>query len=852
MSERLPIDDVLPALVTALTDSTRAVLHAPPGAGKTTRVPLALLPHIDGRIIMLEPRRLAARAAATWMARTLGESVGDTVGYRVRLDSRISTRTRVEVVTEGVLARMLLDDPGLDGVALVIFDEFHERSIHADTALALTLQVQALLRPDLRLLVLSATLDVDPVVRLLDTAPDAGIDRTRDVDAPEAAAATAPVIRSEGRAWPVSTVYLDRRIEGHIEAAVAHSTVRAHDAHAGDILVFLPGAAEIRRTAEHLGNAGLPAATRVMPLYGDLPQDAQDRAIAPSAPGSRRIVLATGIAETSLTIDGVRVVVDSGLMRVPRFSPRTGMSRLVTVPVSRAAADQRRGRAGRLGPGVCYRMWTEGEHAALLAHRPPEILDADLTSLALELAAWGTKSPAELQWIDPPPQAAYAQALELLRELDAIDAGGSITSHGTAMVALGAHPRIAHMLLESQAMGCAAAACDIAALLEERDILRAHDTAADPDIRLRLPLIHGDTAAPPGHYVDRAALQRVRTAARRWHQRLRTAGPSHDIADECAALLIAFAYPDRLAIRRGGRGSFVLRGGSGAIVDAGFNLAGEEMIVAAELGGHGRSARVFRGVPITRSSVESAFAAHIRTSSSIEYDATAGKVVATETTRLGALMMERRPLHDPDPGTVADALVAAVRRHGAGILSWTRDAESLRARLAFLNHHDPDAWPAVSGDALSASAGEWLPQWLPDSRGDALRRVNMSDVLLSIAGWERSTDIDRLAPTHVQVPSGSRIAIDYSDPAAPILAVRLQEMFGAAETPAIADGRVPLTLHLLSPARRPVQVTRDLASFWQGAYFDVRRDLRGRYPRHYWPDDPLVAEPTRRARPRGR
>jgi ATP-dependent helicase HrpB len=842
LQPRLPIEDVLPALMQALAAHTRVVLHAPPGAGKTTRVPLALLASIPGRIIVLEPRRLAARAAAGWMARTLGEEVGGTVGYRIRFDARVGPRTRVEIVTEGVLTRMLQHDPALEGVGLVVFDEFHERSIHADTALALALQAQSVLRPDLRLLVMSATLDVDAVVALLDSAAQAN---ARDVAAPT------PVIHSEGRAYPVETVYLDRRIEGHIEAAVAGAAARAHDRHNGDILVFLPGIAEIRRTAEHLMHADLPDSTSVIPLYGDLQQAEQDRAIAPSPKGRRKIVLATSIAETSLTIEGVRVVIDSGLMRVPRFSPRAGMTRLATVPVSHAAADQRRGRAGRLGPGVCFRMWTAGDHGALLAHRPPEILEADLAPLALELAAWGVIDPHELRWIDPPPAAAYAQAHELLRELDALDDSGSLTEHGSALAKLGAHPRISHMLLRADALDCTAAACDLAALLGERDILRARHGPADPDVRLRLPLLQGDARPPLGHRVDHAALQRVRAAARHWRQRLRVR-TSADRGDDCVSVLLSFAYPDRIALQRGTRGRFVLRTGGDAAIDVHHTLAGEEMIVAAELGGHGRSTRVFLAAPIDRAAVEMHFAAQIETVTIVEYDSATARARAAAVRRLGAIVLSEHAARDVAPGALTDALLDAVRRHGPGILPWSDQARALRQRLAFLHHHEPGSWPDMSDEALSATIETWLSPWLADAaRGDALQRVDMTEALLALAGWQRRTDVERLAPAHIDVPSGSRIAIDYSDPAAPVLAVRLQEMFGAPDTPRIADGRVPLTLHLLSPARRTVQVTRDLASFWRSTYFDVRKDLRGRYPKHYWPDNPLEAEATRRTRPRG-
>ncbi|HEX6307054.1 MAG TPA: ATP-dependent helicase HrpB [Longimicrobiales bacterium] len=832
--EPLPIDEVLPALLAALRSHPRVVLQAPPGAGKTTRVPLAALRAQvtgSGRIIVLEPRRLAARAAAGYMARLLGEAVGETVGYRIRLESRVGPRTRIELVTEGVLTRMLQDDPSLDGVGLVIFDEFHERSIHADTALAFALEAQALLRPDLRLLVMSATLDTAAVAALLDDAP---------------------IIRSEGRAWDVDTIYLDRRVSGPMESAVAARTLHAHDLHDGDILVFLPGAAEIRRTEERLHEAGLPAQTHVRSLYGDLPQQEQDRAIAPSPRGERKIVLATSIAETSLTIEGVRVVIDSGLMRGPRFSPRTGMTRLETAQVSRAAADQRRGRAGRLGPGVCYRMWTEGDHAALLAHRPPEILEADLAPLALQLAAWGVDGPEKLRWIDEPPAASYAQARELLHELDAIDASGRLTEHGRAMSRLAAHPRIAHMLLRAQAMECTAVAADIAALLGERDILRAPGSAADPDIRLRLPLLRDRAPVPHGHTVDRAALHRARRESRHWRQRLRVRDAGN-AADDCTPILLAFAYPDRIGRQRGGRGRFVLRAGTAAELDAAHALAAADMIVAAELGGSGRTARVFLAAAIEREDVERHFASWIGTKAEVTYDADADAVRAVTARTLGAIVLDEKSAHDVDPTAVRGAVLDVVQRTGVPALPWTDTARGVRARLAFLHTLEPDDWPDVSDAALAGTLDAWLAPWIDgNARTRVLGSVDLARALLALAGWPAAAELERLAPTHIEVPSGSRIAIDYSDPTAPVLPVRLQEMFGAADTPRIGGGRVPLTLHLLSPARRPVQVTRDLASFWRTTYFDVRKDLRGRYPKHYWPDDPLEAEPTRRTRPRGR
>ncbi|HYH78742.1 MAG TPA: ATP-dependent helicase HrpB [Longimicrobium sp.] len=825
----LPIEAVLPALAAALREGRSAVLQADPGAGKTTIVPLALVdePWLAGRkLVMLEPRRLAARAAASRMAQLLGERVGDTVGFRVRMETRVGPRTRIEVVTEGVLTRMLQHDPALEGVGIVIFDEFHERSLHADLGLALTLQSRAVLRDDLRVLVMSATLAVGPVAALL---------------------GGAAAIRGEGRVHPVDTRWLPRKTEGRMEPVAARAIIRALDAEGGDVLVFLPGAGEIRRVEEMLAEDGIPPDTRVMPLFGNLAQEAQDEAIRPSPPGRRKVVLATSIAETSLTIEGVRVVVDSGLMRVPRFSPRTGMTRLETVPVSRASADQRRGRAGRLGPGVCLRLWTEAEDAALQPYRPPEILEADLAPLALELAGWGVADPAELQWLDPPPAAAFAQARELLAELGALDASGAATAHGRAMAALPLHPRLAHMLLRAKEMRLGATACDLAALLTERDILRGDGRAPDADVRLRLAALRRERGA--GHSVDHAALHRVTAEARELRRGL--GAPAGEADDDAAGVLLALAYPDRIAQRRPGGGArYLLRNGRGAAFPEPQSLSAEPYLVAAELDDAGREGRIIIAAPVDLADVERHFAEQIVTEESVAWDDAAGAVRARRTERLGALVLHEAALADPDPQQIAAALVDAVRREGVGALPWSKAAAQLRERIGFLHAHDA-SFPDTSDAALLAGMDEWLaPHLFGMRKMDEVRRVDLVAVLEGMLAWEQRRRLDEWAPTHVDVPSGSRIPIDYADPAAPVLAVRLQEVFGWTETPRIAGGRVPLTLHLLSPAHRPVQVTRDLASFWRTGYFDVKKDLKGRYPKHYWPDDPLVAEATARAKPR--
>jgi ATP-dependent helicase HrpB len=828
ISTDLPIEGILPGLLAALRAGTSAVLQAPPGAGKTTRVPLALLgePWLGGqKIVMLEPRRLAARAAAERMARMLGERAGDTAGYRIRMETRVGPRTRIEVVTEGVLTRILQSDPALEGIGIVIFDEFHERSLHADLGLALTLQSRALLRDDLRVLVMSATLDGGPVAALL---------------------GGAPLVTSEGRAHPVETRFLPRRTEERVEAVVARKTAEALEREEGDVLVFLPGAGEIRRVEERLGEAGLPSSVRVMPLYGNLAQEAQDEAIRPSPPGRRKVVLATSIAETSLTIEGVRVVVDGGLMRVPRFSPRTGMTRLETVPVSRASADQRRGRAGRLAPGVCYRLWTEAEDAALAPFRPPEILEADLAPLALELAAWGTADPAELPWLDPPPAAAYAQARALLAELGALDAAGAVTPHGRRMAALPLHPRLAHMLLMAKEMGEGPTACALAALLGERDVLRGEGGPPDADVRLRLEALRGGRGASS---VDRGALHRVSAEARDLRRQLSI--PSGDGDDDTAGLLLAFAYPDRVAQRRAGPGArYLLRNGRGAALGGGQSLSAEPWIVAAELDDAGREGRILLAAPVDPAEVERHFAEQIVRETEIAWDDATGAVRARRVERLGALTLRERPLADPDPEAIAAALVEAIGRAGIATLPWTKAARQLQERISFLHRFDP-AFPDASDAALAETLAEWLgPHLYGLRKRDEVQRTDLAAVLEGMLTWEQRRALDEQAPTHMTVPSGSRIPVDYSDPAAPVLAVRLQEVFGWTETPRIAGGRVPLTLHLLSPAHRPVQVTRDLASFWKTGYFDVRKDLKGRYPKHYWPDDPLVAEATSRAKPR--
>lgn len=863
MHQHLPIDEVLPSLRRALSERTGAVLVAEPGAGKTTRVPLALLeePWLQGeRILMLEPRRIAARSAARFMAQALGEKVGETVGYRVRLDTQVSAKTRVEVITEGILTRMLQDDPSLDGVGLLIFDEFHERHLHADLGLALAIESQAVLRDDLRILVMSATLEAGPVSGML---------------------GGAPIVESRGRSYPVDTHYLTRRDDARLEQKVARTVITALARHEGDMMVFLPGAGEIRRVEEALTEAlraqSLEGRVNIAPLYGQLSPQAQDAAIAPSGNGSRKVVLATAIAETSLTVEGVRVVIDSGLMRVPRFSPRTGMTRLETMPVSRSSADQRRGRAGRLGPGVCYRLWTEQEQAQLSAHGTPELLDADLAPLALELAVWGAEAAA-LQWLTPPPVPALNQAADLLKQLGALTAAGALTPHGRLLARSGLHPRFAHMIVQSAPLGLGQTACQLAALLGERDIVRSGlgTGPSSPDLRLRMEMLiqaeGGGKQRLAGRVaqaqVDAAAIQRIREQSEQY-MRIFEIGADKETCSEPAqksiavtlqdeaqawSLLAAFAYPDRIAERRAD-GRYLLRNGRGAAFSqaaaANSPLAQAPYLVALHLDDQGADGRILLAAPIERSMLEQHFAADMAREAHIAWDRTTKSVRARERVRLGALTLKDAQHPAPDADEVLRALLQGIAQEGLALLPWTKHARQLQARLQFMHGHWPD-WPDARDEALLAALEEWLgPHIYGMKSRDDLQKLNVSAVLESMLPWDMRQQLEQEAPTHLVVPSGSRIAIDYSDPERPVLAVRLQEVFGLKETPHVAMGKVPLTLHLLSPAQRPVQVTQDLASFWKTTYFDVKKDLKGRYPKHYWPDDPHEAIATRRTKPQG-
>jgi ATP-dependent helicase HrpB len=815
MRAMLPVHEVIPELKQALVRGTGAVLVAPPGAGKTTVAPLELLDEpwlAGGKIIVLEPRRLAARAAAERMAKTLGETAGETIGFRVRMQSKVSARTRIEVVTEGVFTRMILADPELAGVGCVIFDEFHERSLDADLGLALARDAQAVLREDLRLLVMSATLDGAAVARLL---------------------GEAPVIESQGRAYPVDTRYLGRDDRLRLEDQVVRAVERALAEETGSVLVFLPGQGEIRRTAERLAERVRRPDVDIDPLYGALTPAEQDRAIGPAPAGRRKVVLATSIAETSLTIEGVRVVVDCGQARVPRFDPASGLTRLATVRVSRAAADQRRGRAGRTEPGVCYRLWDEAETRALPAFADPEMLEADLSGLALDLARWGAPDPAGLAFLDPPPATAFKEARALLRRLEALDGKGVLTAHGRALADMPLPPRLAHMVLKAAASGQAGRAARIAALVTERGL-----GGRDVDLRHRLD----------GLERDRSPRARdARALADRWAGLSGRAGRAEPISE---GLLLAFAYPERIARARGPLGEFQLVSGRGAFLEATDALARETWLAVAELGGGDRRDRILLAAPLDEAELVAAFADQLETEDRLE-ESGGGRLRVKRITRLGRLAVREQVDDNPDPALIAAALAERVRRDGVGGLPWGEAARTLRERAAFLRQYD-DSWPDLSDAALVAQLDDWLTPLLMGVRSLAALKPEVLDgALRTLVPWERQRELEAAAPPRWTAPTGNSFAIDYAADGGPRVEVRVQEVFGLATHPSIAAGRVPLTLALLSPAHRPIQTTKDLPGFWSGSWKEVRADMRGRYPRHVWPEDPANTAPTTRAKPRG-
>ncbi|WP_243374459.1 ATP-dependent helicase HrpB [Microvirga solisilvae] len=813
----LPIDAVLGSLTESLQARANAVLVAPPGAGKTTRVPLVLLdePWVKGgKIIVLEPRRLAARAAAERMAQTLGEQVGETVGLRVRLGSKISRRTRIEVVTEGVFARMILDDPSLDGIAAVLFDEFHERSLDADLGLALALDAQGGLREDLRLLVMSATLDGARVAKLIG-----------DV----------PVIESEGRAYPVETRYLGRDPNRRIEEQVADAVTRALRAESGSVLVFLPGQREIRRVETILRERVTDPAVDIAPLYGALDRGEQDLAVSPAKAGRRKVVLATSIAETSLTIEGVRVVIDSGLARVPIYEPNIGLTRLETVRVSRAAADQRRGRAGRMEPGVSYRLWEEAATGAFEAFARPEILAADLAPLLLDCAAWGVADPTSLAFLDPPPAPALKEARTLLQQLDALDEEGRITDTGRRLRDLPLPPRLARMVLVAGESGQARDAADLAAVLVERGL--GGDMV---DLTERVEHFRRDRSR---------RAEDMRRMAEGWAKRETGAAKSEP---RSLGALLTLAYPDRLAKARGKPGEYLMANGRGASMEAHERLAKEPYLAIAEISGGAASARILAAAPVAIEEIEAAFGEHIDQKDEVTFDRQAKALRARGVRRLGALVFNERPLKVPATEEAARALADGLMSLGLDALPWSKALAQWRERVMFLRKAEGDEWPDLSDEALVATAAEWLAPHLVGKAGlNDIGADLLSEAVRSLLPWNLQRRLDAEAPTHIEVPTGSQIAIDYRGEEGPVLAVRVQELFGLDKHPTIAAGRVPLILHLLSPAQRPIQITRDLPGFWRGSWAAVRADMRGQYPKHPWPDDPVTAPPTRRAKPRG-
>lgn len=835
----LPIDTILPELVAACRTHQNVILHAPPGAGKTTRVPLALLdliPASGGRILMLEPRRIAAVSAARWMAACCGEEAGQTVGYTIRFESRLSPATRIEVVTEGVLTRRIQNDPLLEGVAMVIFDEFHERSINTDLGLALCRDVQRQVRPDLKLLAMSATLDTGPLSTLL---------------------GGAPVVSSPGRAWPVEDVWLDVR-HGSLVDRMTAAVFRAVRERDGDILAFLPGAGEIRSCAGRLTEAGIASfGVAVCQLYGDLPFEEQQRAVRPGA--GRKVVLATSIAETSLTIDGVRVVIDCGLSRRLRHDPASGMNRLVTVRASRASADQRRGRGGRQGPGTCYRLYGEHSCRAMTPFTPPEIMEADLAPLMLELAAWGSGVDG-LEWLDPPPPASASVARQLLMQLGALDTGGVITPAGRRMARYPLHPRLAALLEAARRLGSPGLGCDLAALAAERDIVRggANRTptrCGGSDLEERLDALRAwrsGTAIPAS--VDRAALSAVDRVAR---QLMRLSGGqeaplSVDEGTLIPRLMLA-AYPDRIAqARRGGESRYLLSSGRGAQLSPRSSAHGAGLLIAMDVDAGGSvEGMIHRAVPIDGSVIRSERPDLVAVVSEVVWDEAEKRVKGFREERVGAVVLSSSVIR-PDDGQALSVIRAAVSDSRLGLLDMNDAVRVLQNRVALLRSCMPqDGWPDISDNHLLETLDEWLTPGLSGIR--TARDLAALDVAVRVRGildYRRQRMLDELAPTHIDVPSGSRIRIEYGGEGEAVLAVKLQEMFGLAETPRIAAGRVPLLLHLLSPAGRPLQVTRDLKGFWDGAYHQVKKEMKGRYPRHPWPDDPWSAVPTRRAKQR--
>ncbi len=832
--QNLPIHQVIPEIITALSEHNRLILQAPPGAGKTTAVPIALLdePWLNGRqIIMLEPRRLAARNAAARMAQLQGEKVGKTVGYQIRADRCISEKTKILVVTEGILTRMLQSDPALENTALVIFDEFHERNLHGDLALALALQSQELLRNDLKIMVMSATLNTEAISKLLENAP---------------------LISSEGCSFPVENIYLDHKTPHpsaiRLSGIIAKRVDDVMRNEGGSILIFLPGVKEIKNIEKKLHEILKTDNVIIAPLYGDMNKQAQDAAITPCKEGQRKIVLATNIAETSLTIEGITVVIDSGLQRVSTFNSGSGMNRLHTVTIAQDSATQRSGRAGRLSPGRCYRLWHE--HRQLTRHMAPEILTSDLAPMMLELANWGVNKIDELHWLDLPTPSAIEHARELLRELGALK-GTKITEHGKAMLSLGTHPRLAHMILKAVTINCGETACLIAALLSEKDIFTG-SAKRSADLSERMAVLQEHCS---GSHVDKGAYKRVMSTASEFRKKLKKTEPEQTIAADTVGILLGFAYPDRIAkCRDVQNGRYLLSGGKGAVLTTEDGLFGEPYLVIADLDAAQTDARIFTAATITKAVIEEQFGELITKERLTKWNDEAERVEVREVTKLGAIILDEHPVQNIDNSDIATALLRAIKERGLDTLEWSKEAFALRQRINFLNYHgkkDPNTAKIINDlpDFSDAWLLDHLDIWLlPHLKGiknfKACRRLNTHPMLLGMLSWEQQQRIDKLAPPRLKVPSGSKVLLNYENPASPVLAVRLQELFGMLDTPLLINGTVPVTIELLSPAHRPMQVTKDLKSFWKTTYHEVRKELRGKYKKHYWPDDPLTAQAT--------
>ncbi len=831
----LPIEQSLPELRRSLTNRTRVVLRAPPGTGKTTLAPPSLLDELwlaGRKILMLEPRRLAARSAARRIAQNTGTELGKLAGYRTRTDTVVGPSTRIEVVTEGILTRMLQSDPGLEEVGLLIFDEFHERSIHADLGLALALDVQANLRDDLRLLLMSATIDEAAIAAFL---------------------GDAKIVTCESRMHPVQVTYQRRFGDERVEIVMPRIVRQAVAEERGSVLAFLPGVREILAVERALRQFPEFEDVIIAPLYGDLDKRAQDAAILPAPDGRRKIVLATSIAESSLTIEGIRIVVDSGLARKPRFNPRTGLERLETVRISKASAEQRKGRAGRLEPGVCLRLWSEEDHRSLAEKDLPEILETDLAPLALELAKWGVTDPGALRWLDPPPKSKFEQGRDVLRMLDAVEASGGITEKGTAMLGLGVHPRLASMLIESRRHGWTDLAGEVAALLGERDLVKFDAPERDVELRIRVEILrHGaeQGGAWSARRFDREGRKRVMDEAGRLARRVGGV-PSRRTPVDKTGLLLAFAFPDRVALQRNGtERAYLMANGRGACFLRPEPLANEETLVVAEVDDKDRDARIFLAAPVSFKELEANFASHFATVEALEWNDRDGVVTAVKRRMFGQIILSESALSKPNPDKVVRLLADVIRRKGLAVLPWTPDAENLRARVGFLKRRGvEDGWPDMSDEALLASLEKWLGAQLKGIRRfEDFARLRLGEALAELLDWSQKEQLSRRAPDRFKLPTGTGVRLDYTEGDAPTLSARVQELFGTRSHPTVFDGKVPVVVKLLSPSMRPVQTTANLPGFWSSSYVLVKKDLKGRYPKHSWPDDPLNAEPTRRVR----